>query len=254
MKTDTWPQFVTDIIVACLLLTRLPMPHLPNSAFDASARAVWAYPIAGALVGSLACLAGGLALMAGLPNTVAAVLVVGLLVLSTGAMHEDGLADTADGFWGGFTVQRRLEIMKDSHIGTYGTLALILAFGLRWSCYAALIPLGFGPVIAVAAISRAIMPVLMLGLPNARQSGVSHGVGQPALPAVVVGLGIAVIVSMVSAGPMTLAALVIAGATGIGMGTLARHKISGQTGDVLGATQQITEITVLCVFLIATAP
>ncbi|WP_227271634.1 adenosylcobinamide-GDP ribazoletransferase [Roseobacter weihaiensis] len=253
MKTDTWPRFVTDIVIACLLLTRLPMPHLPNSAFDVSARAVWAYPIAGALVGSIACLAGGLALMAGLQSTVAAVLVVGLLVLSTGAMHEDGLADTADGFWGGFTVQRRLEIMKDSQIGTYGTLALILALGLRWSCYAALIPSGLGPVIAAAALSRAIMPVLMLGLPNARQSGVSHGVGQPSLPAVLGGLGLAVSGSLILAGPPALAASVIAGATGLGMGALARHKIGGQTGDVLGATQQLTEISVLCVFLIATA-
>ncbi len=69
---------------------------------------------------------------------------LGLLAMMTGAMHEDGLADTVDGFWGGWTVQRRLEIMKDSHIGSYGVIALVLSLGLRWMALSAAVRGGAG--------------------------------------------------------------------------------------------------------------
>ena len=100
-------------------------------------------------------------------------------MITTGAMHEDGLADTVDGLWGGWTRDRRLEIMKDSHIGTYGVLALIVSAGLRWSVLAGLLTLGAGPVVAIAVLSRASMPALMAALPNARGDGLAHKVGAP---------------------------------------------------------------------------
>ena len=151
-----------DILLALVLLTRLPLPRLPDSAFARQAKAAWAYPLAGLAVALPACVLGALALAAGLPAGPAAGLVMTVQVLLTGAMHEDGLADVADGFWGGFTRERRLEIMKDSRIGAYGVLALVLILILRWSALTALIGAGgIWALAGVAAPSRAPMAVLM---------------------------------------------------------------------------------------------
>ena len=93
-----------------------------------------------------------------------------------GAMHADGLADCADGFWGGWTIERRLEIMKDSHIGAYGVIALILIIGLQWQIVAALMQaeIAFIALISAAVLSRAPLPLIMARIPNARGSGLSH--------------------------------------------------------------------------------
>ncbi|MEC7259603.1 MAG: adenosylcobinamide-GDP ribazoletransferase, partial [Pseudomonadota bacterium] len=150
-----------DILVALALLTRLPLPRLPDAAFQHQARVVWAFPLAGLIVGGLGALAGMLALHAGLPATVAAGLALVVHCAATGAMHEDGLADTLDGLWGGHTRERRLEIMKDSTVGAYGAIALVLSLGLRWALFAALLPVAPGAIVAAACLSRAGMPVLM---------------------------------------------------------------------------------------------
>lgn len=250
MKSDTTPFFITDLLIAGSLLTRLPLPHLPPDAFDNAARAVWAYPIAGAVLGAIAAVSGAIAYAAGLPVFIAAGLVVTVLTICSGAIHEDGLADTADGFWGAHTAPDRLAIMKDSHIGTYGTLALILGTGLRWMGYAALLPFGALTVIAVAALSRGTMTVLMIAMPNARDYGLSHSVGRPGAPAVAAAVTIALGIGLVCLGLGVAVALLGAAAAAVGMGLLAMRKISGQTGDVLGATQQISEIAILFALVI----
>lgn len=240
-----------DFLLALVLLTRLPLPHLPKAAFKRQSSAVWAFPAAGLAVALPACLVASLALSLGLPHMVAAGLALAVQILLTGAMHEDGLADTADGFWGGFDTARRLEIMKDSQIGTYGVLALILGLGLRWTAFATLLEaLGPWPLLALAALSRAAMPTLMYALPNARQAGLSHGVGRPGKNPVILGAGIALGISMPVLGPVALfcAALAMLAAT-LGMAAIARAKIRGQTGDTLGATQQICEIAGLLALL-----
>jgi hypothetical protein len=131
--------------------------------------------------GGLAALAGGLALALGVAPGAAAAVAVGTQAMVTGALHEDGLADSADGLWGGWDKTRRLAIMKDSHIGTYGVLALILVMLLRWTALAALFAQGtpWAALIAAGALSRAPMAVLMAALPNARGTGLSHSVGRP---------------------------------------------------------------------------
>ncbi|MEM8578904.1 MAG: adenosylcobinamide-GDP ribazoletransferase, partial [Pseudomonadota bacterium] len=109
-------------LLAALLLSRLPLPRVPDAAFAEGARAVWAYPVVGLLLGAFAAGIGALA-----PTPViGAGLALAAMAMMTGALHEDGLADTADGLWGGQSRARRLEIMKDSRIGAYGVLALIL--------------------------------------------------------------------------------------------------------------------------------
>ncbi|MCA0869693.1 adenosylcobinamide-GDP ribazoletransferase [Seohaeicola saemankumensis] len=243
-KNDFNP--VREVGVALVLLTRLPLPRLPAAAFARQARAAWAFPLAGLAVALPACAVGLLALALGLPAPLAAGLVLAMQMLLTGAMHEDGLADTADGLWGGFDRDRRLEIMGDSRIGTYGVLALVVVTGLRWTALAALLQAGAWPaVLAVAALSRAALPMLMTALPPARDGGLSRGVGVPgravSLVALLLGAALAAPAGPAIALPALAAALVL-----VALALVARAKIGGQTGDILGAAQQLGEATLLC--------
>jgi adenosylcobinamide-GDP ribazoletransferase len=246
-KNDTPVASPTDLAVALVLLTRLPVPALPQAYFKRQAHAVWAFPIAGVAIGICAAIVGSFALWLGLPIAICAGLILGVQIVISGAMHEDGLADCADGFWGGFDPTRRLEIMKDSAIGTYGVLALVLSIGLRWSALISVIPiLGVTPVIAIAALSRAPMGVVMSALPNARGTGLSSSVGTPPALSALFGCGVALIVSALMLGfaeTILLALILTAAASGFAL--LAKLKVGGQTGDVLGATQQVCEVVAL---------
>lgn len=237
-------HWIWDFPVALVLLTRLPLPHLPRAAFAAQARAVWAFPLVGLVVAVIAGGVGWAGLALRLPVWGAAGLVLAAQILLTGAMHEDGLADTADGFWGGLTPARRLEIMKDSAIGSYGVLALILSLGLRWGALTALVPLGPGPLIAAAAVSRAGLPLLMR-LPNARGSGLSQSVGRPGLVPCGAGLVIGCAVAGAATGGQFIAPALAAALALATLAALARARIGGQSGDVLGAGQQLAEIALL---------
>ena len=247
-ENDTASGLARDVLLALSLLTRLPLPRLPEEAFATQARAGWAFPVAGLVVGVLVAGTGAVALAMGLSPVIAAGLCLAAQAIVTGAMHEDGLADTADGFWGGWTVERRLEIMADSRIGTYGVLALILSGLLRWSALSVVLTLSPWLLIAVAVISRAGLPVLMTALPRARPGGLSDQVGRPQGLGVALSVGIGlVLVLMVSAA--ALAPLMLATLLSLGFcGAIARAKIGGQTGDVLGAAQQMVEIACLLSF------
>jgi len=245
-ETDTALIRARDVMQALTLLSRLP---LRGTSHDRGARAAWAYPVAGMVIGGIAALGASVAQGLGLPAPLAALIALALLVICSGALHEDGLADTVDGLWGGWTRQRRLEIMKDSHIGTYGVIALVLSLGARWSALWLLFDHGpgtaTGAIVASAALSRAVMPCLMTALPHARETGLSHSQGRPAPRTAVVGLGIACGVATLTTGGAgvwaVLWALIAAGL----VARIAQVKIGGQTGDILGATQQMTEIAVL---------
>ncbi len=235
-----------DILIALVLLTRLPLPHLPKEAFARQASAAWAYPLAGLAVALPACAIGGLALAAGLPAGPVAGVILTCQVLLTGSMHEDGLADTADGLWGGFTPERRLEIMKDSRIGAYGVLALVLGLGLRWTALTALIAGGgLWALVGVAVLSRAPMAMLMATLPNARNSGLSHSVGRPSAWACGLALCLGLVCAVGFAGFAGVLACVAAALATLGLALMAKAKIGGQTGDILGAAQQCSEIAAL---------
>jgi len=245
-KNDTRPYSFWDIPLALVLLTRLPLPRLPDAVFARQAQAAWAFPLAGLAVGMLACCVGWLALSANLPLWACAVLLVAVLICATGAMHEDGLADTADGLWGGFTPERRLEIMNDSHIGTYGVLALLMSQLIRVAAVSALLQVGaYGTILAACLFSRALMPCLMAALPNARQSGLSHSVGRPGITGVLTGLALAVLLSMGLSGFLVVLPMLCAGLVVAALAAVAKAKIGGQTGDILGAAQQLAEIAFL---------
>jgi adenosylcobinamide-GDP ribazoletransferase len=235
---------------ALMLLSRLPVPV--RLTVPRGARAAWAWPLAGALVAALAALAGIGALAVGLPQGVAAGLALAAGVLLTGALHEDGLADTADGLWGGSTRDRRLEILRDSRIGTYGVVALVLGLGLRWQVLAVLVadPWALAAaMVAAAALSRAAMAGVARALPPARPDGLSVATGRPPPGAVVLGGGIALALGLGLTGPAGAVAALAAALAAALVAGLARARIGGQTGDILGASQQLAEIAVLLVLL-----
>lgn len=245
-KHDSTTEALGDVIAAFGLLTRLP---LPQRAVSATPRAAWAWPLVGAVVGGLSAAAGALALWLGLPIGVAAAVALATSAMVTGGLHEDGLADTADGLFGGWTRERRLEIMKDSRIGSYGMLALMLVTLARWSAIAALMATGahWAGLIAAGALSRAPMAVLMATLPNARGTGLAHSVGAPPRMAVLAALTIALLIALMTTGSAGFGMAALAAATSLALALLARTKIGGQTGDILGASQQLADLAALSV-------
>jgi adenosylcobinamide-GDP ribazoletransferase len=239
-----------DLPAAVGLLTRLPVPVDSARAMARGAAAAWAYPLVGVLVAGLA---GTLYLGvtgAGMPAELATGLALLTLVAVTGALHEDGLADTVDGLWGGWTRERRLEIMKDSHIGTYGVLALVFSVGLRWAALDSLASATdvWCALIGAAALSRGAMVGVWVALAPARPSGLAAQVGRPGRwTASMAGL-IAFAVAAAALGIVTAAVATAAAALAAAcLGQIARNRIGGQTGDILGASQQVSEIAVLLV-------
>lgn len=249
IKYDELRNGIGHIHLAAVLLTRLPLPLLKEEAFEGAPRAVWAYPVVGLGVGLIGAVVGGIGAGFGLPTLIVAGLYVVTMMLITGAMHEDGLADSFDGFWGAQNKSRRLEIMRDSQIGSYGVLALIMVTGMRWGALVLLLPIGIGSVLAAAMISRAMMPALMVALPYARQDGLSRSVGKPAQRTALIGLAVAVTLSFFCIGWTVIFAVSAAALVSWGTAQVATTKIEGQTGDVLGATQQLSELAILLVCL-----
>ena len=235
-----------DLPAALGLLTRLAVPVDGDRAMARGAAAAWAYPLVGVIVGALAGMVCLIAAWLGMPPSLGAGLAVAALVVLTGALHEDGLADTADGFWGGWTPERRLEIMRDSRVGSYGVVALVLALGLRAAAIAALHPgAAWLALVACGALSRAAMVALWAALSPARRDGMSAGTGQPAPVTALLALGLGSGVAVLACGVAGLTAVLVCITAAVLVGLVARAKIGGQTGDVLGAAQQVAEIAAL---------
>lgn len=235
-----------DITTSLALLTRLPV----KASFDRTAEASWAYPLAGAVLAVLAGLLGCVALWFGIDPALTAGIYIAATVIMSGAMHEDGLADLADGFWGGWDPARRLEIMKDSAIGAYGVIALTLSLLARWVAVWALMDHGggwFWALIAVETLSRSAMPALMHVLPNARDTGLSQSQGRPSRETAALGVAIATVIALLMVGLTAIGLLLVGALAAFGMAKLAQAKIGGQTGDVLGATQQVIALVLLMV-------
>jgi adenosylcobinamide-GDP ribazoletransferase len=248
---------LAEFVHALKFLTRLPVPFsrtIDPPPFNQTMRM---FSVVGALIGcgiALVLLAGKYVY---LPAMLAALLAVAAGMLLTGALHEDGLADTADGLGGGKTRERRLEIMRDSRIGSYGTLALIVAVGVRVSCYAALLP--FAPeaiVLVIAAcqsFSRALVVDLLWATRPARLDGLSVYAGQPkrtvALSAILAGLLLTLAAGYYTHFENAVLALGLGLAVTAGIRQFAMRMIGGQTGDVCGAVQVTCEVVMLTAFV-----
>ena len=228
-------------------LTRLPMPGWVGWADDRMIRASRYFATVGALVG----LAGGLVWwLAGqvAPGAVAAGLALAAMIWLTGALHEDGLADCADGLGGGKSGPQALEIMRDSRVGSYGGLALMFSVGLRWAALAALAP-GWGMLALVLAggIGRAAMVPATALASYARREGLGGSLaGGAGVIEVAAALGTALVLGIIGGWPGLLALGLALAVTGGFLLYLVR-RVGGYTGDGLGAIAQLGEIAVLVV-------
>jgi len=248
-----------DIGDALRFFTRVPVGDPGASAPLDINRFAWAAPVAGAVVGLIGARARARTGPLGLPPLMRAGLATAALVAATGALHEDGLADVADGFGGGATRAMKLDIMRDSRVGAYGAIALTLALILRVGALTAALDGGFWraslSLIAVAALSRAgaLTPLALLGSARADGAGAAAGrLDRDALAAAWgSALAIALVLGLVSLGlAHALVAALASGAAALAMVALARRAIGGQTGDVAGAAQQVAEIAAWCALLI----
>ena len=243
-------QRALQAIAAFGLLTRLPVWRLTGAAPAEFVRSVWAFPVVGAVIGLLGGGVYALAARIGLAGPIAALLAVGGMILLTGALHEDGLADAVDGFGGGRTAERRLEIMRDSRIGSYGALALILAVGLRVAAIGALADpwrVVIALVVAGSLARGAILVVLLTARP-ARSNGLAAGLAGVPMAEVVVGLAVPMVLGVVLLpfSRVLVLALIVA-VIAWAIGRAATRRIGGHTGDVLGATAVICECAALLV-------
>lgn len=227
--------------VAFMLLTRLPAGTLSSYVPDLAA-ARWAFPLVGIVIGGIIGCAY-LALSAvSLPPLLAALCALALGLLATGALHEDGLADSADGFGGGHDRDRKLAIMKDSHIGSYGVLALIMIMGARLAALSALaadLNLVLW-VISCAMFSRLIMVGYLCFMPSARDTGLGNQASGHRVRPLVIATILCLPVFWL-AGPVMIACFITMGVVAILWGVIAMRQIGGQTGDVCGAGQMLCE-------------
>jgi adenosylcobinamide-GDP ribazoletransferase len=244
---DHFRDWIEDISLAVGLLTRVPMPHPVSAAPDGLARAQRAFPLVGALIGLVVGLVDRCLLAIDVPSLAAAALALGAGAALTGALHEDGLADVGDGFGGGRDRAAKLSIMRDSRIGTYGAIVLLVGFSARLSALASLPVAAIVPALVVAhALARAVIPVLAANMPFAREDGLGKSAGKPDMASAVTAIVIAVVIALLCLpAKAALLAVVVTIAGAAAMAALAWRQIGGVTGDVFGAAEQVVEAAVL---------
>jgi adenosylcobinamide-GDP ribazoletransferase len=240
-------NWTDDLGLAGSLLTRIPLPQPASATLEGMARAQRAFPLIGAIVGLAIGLFDRALLAIGIPELAAAVLALGAGALLTGALHEDGLADVADGFGGGS--EKKLAIMRDSRIGTYGVLALLVSFIAKCSALASLPLTEIIPALVVAhTLARAAIPAVTANMPFARDDGLGRSAGRPDTASAVIAAVIAIVIALLCLpfGIAVLAVVITALAAGA-IALLAWRQIGGVTGDVFGAIEQTAETAVLLV-------
>lgn len=235
-----------DIALSILFFTRLPLPHV-DLGNRTLAQAIWAAPLTGLIVAIIAWLACTIAASLGLSPSVAAALALAASLAVTGALHEDGLSDVADGFGGGKTRDKKLEIMRDSRIGAFGAAALMLSLLIRWTALADLAATGnvFLALAAAHMASRGPFGAFMNLTPPARSDGLSVGAGAVSRDTAVAGLALGALALLPlglfgSIGTAALLAVLF-----FAFRRLCLSQIGGQTGDTIGTLQQLGEILVL---------
>ena len=233
-------------LIAVQFLTRIPVGTVDTWPSDWLARAAKYMPLVGALIGAVA----GAAMIAAaliFPEPLPMVIGLATAILVTGVLHEDGLADTIDAFGDGKSRERCLEIMKDSRIGTYGTLALIIVLALKGAALLSLDPLSAACVFIAAHAGARLATVMTLWALNYAGDG-SAKVSRPAseltpqelATAIVLGLAPGLLVLKPATFFISTAFACIAAAA---MALMAQRRVGGYTGDVLGAIEQVYETT-----------
>ena len=231
----------------------LSILRVPGRDATSPARSLGWFPVVGLLLGgALVLMARGLAaLPLNVPATgVAVVLLTGGALLTRG-LHLDGLADWADAWWGGYSRERILEIMKDTHIGTFGVVALILSTLGKWTCYVQLLHAGGEAWIAASfVLGRTGIVDLAVACPYARTGpGTGEGVVKGARPRhllVAVSLAAVILLLLPGIAPLHMIAGLVAALLAARLfGLLCRQRIGGVTGDILGAGNEFIELIAL---------
>lgn len=249
--SGAWERLGGELAAAVGFMTRLPLPATQAAHARPLADASWAFPVAGLAIGLIAGAVMGIASALGVPAFAAALLALGASALTTGALHEDGLSDCFDGLWGGADKETRLTIMRDSRVGGYGALSLVIATGLKAACLAALIDgagveAGWLALVAAHMAGRGVLPGVMHLVQRAGETGLAAMAGRPDQVRAGVALAIGALALPILLGPgIGLVAIVLGGLVTAKFVFLARWKLGGYTGDVLGLIEQAVEITVL---------
>ncbi len=248
MAAGLFQRLWRDCKVAHVLLTRIPLRVSGEVQPAELIRATWAYPLVGIAVAVAASCAFYLCQWLGLPSLVCALAAVAASIAATGCFHEDGLADTADGLGGGSSAERKLEIMRDSRVGSYGAAAIVLSIALRAAALSAL-PYDevFAALLIAHGLSRATLPLPTLLSQPARGDGLAATAGRPQLLPILFALLLAGSLAVLGLGfAEGLLALGLALTGGWCVNRLVEVQIGGYTGDVLGAIQQLVEVLLLC--------
>lgn len=243
-----------ELLLALALLTRLPVPRLRIETEATAGTALWAYPIVGCLVGLIGGTVHAAGAIAGLGALPSVLLGLAAMALATGAFHEDGLVDFADGLGGGQTRKQKLEIMRDSRVGTYGALALFFLVLLAASLLVELNNSAWQPPIGgmvavfvcTEAIQRAAIGIPFSLLKPAREDGLAAEIPRPGNRLVGVAFLIAALPGLVLLGLWaTMAAIAGAVAAALVVTALAARELGGRTGDVLGAAASLAGLASL---------
>jgi adenosylcobinamide-GDP ribazoletransferase len=254
-RSKTIAPLLGQTMRATAFLSRLPVPERCFTGETSMRDDAAAFAFSGVLIAIAPALFLLFLGLIGVPSFLAAAFCILSLAAVTGALHEDGLGDVADGFGGGKDKEARLEIMKDSRIGTYGAIAIAGSLLLRTAALGAILTAhgSFAAaiaIIAIAACSRAAIVWFWASLPSVRPGGVSDSAGKPTESAVSVaaisGLAAFAILATLAIGFVNAAIALLFALAGLqGFSRLCTRMIGGQTGDTLGTCQQIVEIMLL---------
>jgi len=275
-------RLLTDIRLCFAFFTRLPVKWPDGVPFSRLGPAMWAFPLVGWAVGALSLVVGVLTYMVIKDSFAAALLFLATGMLLTGAMHEDGLADVADGFGGGKDRASKLTIMKDSRIGTYGVLVLLLVislkaqivsigiYGLSNTLYVLqvenpqeywpdvlLLTKNLGLLLGAAAVSRALAVACMVYLSPAKEDGMGADAGEASFRVLVAAMTISALPLLLFLNPFIILGVLAAGMCGTGLFLIFTYRqIGGYTGDVIGAAQSVSETLYLffVLYFISLAP
>ena len=238
-------QSLKDLLTAFQFLTRLPLRNVEFRP-DSLSRSVTFFPVVGLAVGLVGAWLQRL-LTPHLSRPLAALLVLTFFVLITGGLHEDGLADAADGFGGGWKREQILPIMRDSRIGSFGAIAIALSMLARFSLLSSLPLNRFIPyVISAHVLCRWTTLPLSYFLPSARvEEGQGARIAQKtSLGALLVGSGISLLIVAFVMRAAFWIPILAAGLVALFSGFYYKRRIGGVTGDCFGATNQLAEIAI----------
>jgi adenosylcobinamide-GDP ribazoletransferase len=237
------PNFIRRPLVAIQFLTRLPVPLKSATSEEELGQASAYFPMVGIMVGAAAA-AVFLVAQYVFPLPICVFLAIVFATFITNGFHEDGLADTFDGFGGGWTKDRVLEIMRDSRIGAYGSLALIFLVLGKYNFLSSLPPRQIWRWLIVAhTASRWTILPLSASLPYARADGQGKLVAkQIGVSAILIGSVTLLITLLLLPWRAAAAAFVVTVLVTVLCGVYYRRRLNGVTGDCLGATNQLTEV------------